>query len=335
MFGNSKNESQNDDQKIVIEELDKAFFEIIEKHSAGNPCNEHDRWTNLTRKEISKLLHEKNFYIGTGVVKQLLKKHGFGYRKMRKNQTMKQAKNRDDQFINMRGIINEFGLSPANPIISIDNKKKEMFGNFYRDGKVYTKDEIYVYDHDFNNFSEGSIIPFGIFDVKQNIGYMYIGTSAETSEFICDNIKKWWLNYGIKEYPNATSILIQCDGGGGNSSRSLLFKRDLEILANELNIEIRICHFPPYTSKYNPIEHRLFPHVHRSMQGVILKNMDIVKKLINRTTTSKGLKVIVEVVDKVYKKGRKVAKDYKKNMSILFDDYLPRWNYRAVPCAPN
>lgn len=158
-----------------------------------------------------------------------------------------------------------------------------------------------------------------------------IGTSSDTAEFACDCIRKWWYQHGIKDYHQATSILILCDGGGSNNCNQYLFKADLQALCNEIGIEVRIAHYPAYCSKYNPIEHRLFPHVTRACRGVIFSSVEVVKDLISRTRTKTGLSVAVDVIDKVYETGRKVCQTFKKNMPIIFDDDLPKWNYRAVP----
>ena len=139
------------------------------------------------------------------------------------------------------------------------------------------------------------------------------------------------VNYGKFIYPQAYSILIKCDGGGSNNSNHYIFKADLQKLVDELGIKIRIAHYPPYTSKYNPIEHRLFPHVTRADQGVIFTSLELVKKLMAKTHTKTGLSVVVNVSDKIYETGRKVAKGFKETMKIIFDEYLPKWNYRAVP----
>ncbi len=160
---------------------------------------------------------------------------------------------------------------------------------------------------------------------------MTLGTSSDTSEFACEAIGNWWLNYGIYEYPTANEILILCDSGGSNSSRHYLFKEDLQKLSDKLHITIRIAHYPPYTSKYNPIEHRLFSHITRSCQGVIFKNLEVVNTLMKRTKTSKGLTVVSSILDKTFKTGRKYADNFKENMKIVFDDFLPNWNYKAVP----
>jgi hypothetical protein len=158
-----------------------------------------------------------------------------------------------------------------------------------------------------------------------------VGTSKETSEFTCDCIIYWWNEYGKKYYPVATSVLILADGGGSNSSRHYIFKEQLENCANTIGIEIRIAHYPPYTSKYNPIEHKLFCHIQKSFEGIVFENYEIVKEAIEKTITSKGLNVFARIVNKIYKTGKKVSDGYKEKMEIIFDEYLPKWNYRVVP----
>lgn len=243
---------------------------------------------------------------------------------------MKTVKNRNEQFENISTLkrsYQEAGL----PTISIDTKKKEMLGNFYRDGVLYTKEVIETFDHDFNSFADGIIIPHGIYDLKDNSGYITLGTSKETSEFICDCIRNWWYEKGQYQYPFAPCILMLCDSGGANSCRHYLFKEDLQKLVDQIRVNIRVAHYPPYCSKYNPIEHRLFPHITRACQGVIFKSVEMVKNLMEKTKTKTGLKTTVRVIDKTYKTGRKVAKEFKENMRIVFDDFLPQWNYTVIP----
>ena len=204
-------------------------------------------------------------------------------------------------------------------------------GNLYRDGQLYTTESIEVNDHDFPSLATGLAIPHGLYDLNDNVGYIQIGTSHDTSEFACDSIRYWWDTYGKQRYPSANSILLLCDGGGSNSSRYYLFKQDLQTLVNELGIEIRIAHYPPYLSKYNPIEHRLFPHVTRVCQGVIRHSVQLLQDLIATTTTRTGLKVFTTILDKPYQTGRKVAENFKSTMKIVFDQYLPQWNYTAKP----
>src|SRR5216684_6867017 len=157
-------------------------------------------------------------------------------------------------------------------------------------------------------------------DILQPFRIFYsLGTSHDTSEFACDSFRHWWYHYGRLHYPEATSILVLCDGGGSNSSRHHIFKYDLQILADEIGVEIRIAHYPPYCSKYNPIEHRLFPHLTRACQGVIFTSIEVVKHLMQKTQTSRGLKVFVHILDKLYQTGRKVADDFKHQMTIVHD----------------
>lgn len=186
-------------------------------------------------------------------------------------------------------------------------------------------------DHDFPSLGTGKAIPHGLYDIERNTGYITLGTSHDTSEFGCACIRRWWTKHGKFEYPEATAILLLCDCGGSNNARYYIFKEDLQKLSDELNIEIRIAHYPPYTSKYNPIEHRLFPHVTRACEGVVFKSIEIVNEVMSRTKTSTGLKVFTSVLDKVFKTGRKISEGFKENMKIKFDSFLPQWNYVAVP----
>lgn len=204
-------------------------------------------------------------------------------------------------------------------------------GPLYREGRLYTTEPVQVYDHDWLSLADAVVIPHGLYDLSLNLGYIHLGTSHDTGEFACDAIRHWWQHYGRTHYPKATSVLLLCDGGGSNSSRQYLFKQDLQALVNELRVEIRVAHYPPYTSKYNPIEHRLFPHLTRVCQGVILQSVEMVKDLMAKATTQTGLKVFTTILDKEYETGRKVTQEFKQTMQIVFDDVLPQWNYTAKP----
>ena len=181
--------------------------------------------------------------------------------------------------------------------------------------------------------AKGKAIPHGLYDVYRNTGYITIGTSHDTTEFAIACIRGWWIEYGQFNYTQATSILLLCDCGGSNNARYYIFKQDLQQLADELGIEIRIAHYPPYTSKYNPIEHRLFPHLTRACQGVVLQNIELVKELMASAKTKTGLKVFASILDETFVTKRKVAEDFRERMRIQFDDYLPQWNYTAVPAT--
>jgi hypothetical protein len=317
---------------VTYKDINEQFLDVLKNYTAGDPMNEKIKWTNLTPKEIAeKLEAQHRVCVSEIVIRQLLRKHDYRRRKAQKTKTAKTVANRNEQFENIAAQQADYRMT-GNPIISMDTKKKEFIGDFYRAGYLYTQETIRTFDHDFNSLAEGVVIPHSLYDVTRNTAYINLGTSKDTSEFACDSILHWWKNQGRFDYPNATSILILCDGGGSNHSRHYLFKQDLQELATKIGLEIRIAHYPPYTSKYNPIEHRLFPHVTRACQGVIFKSVAMVKELIQKTTTTTGLKVTVNIIDKIYQTGRRVNEDFKENMKIVFDDFLPNWNYRALPC---
>jgi hypothetical protein len=311
--------------------LETNFLEVLGERTAGDPMREQVKWTDLTRREISRRLAERGTPAGKRVVKQLLKQHGYVKRKARKNQTMgPRHPDRNAQFENIARLKQEY-IQTGDPVISMDAKKKELLGNFYRDGKLYTREAIGVFDHDFPSAASGVVFPHGLYDVGQNRGHITLGTNHETSEFACDSLQRWWTTQGRQQYPQAKRLLLLCDGGGSNSARRYVFKEELQKLADRLGMEIRVAHYPPYCSKYNPIEHRLFPHVTRACQGVVFHTVQTVKRLMEKTQTRTGLGVTVDIMDKVYEVGRKCAKDFKETMKIVFDDLLPQWNYRAVP----
>jgi hypothetical protein len=292
------------------------------------------RWTDLTPREIVTALREDHqIQVSQWVVRQLLKKHDYRRRKAQKKSTLKRdIPDRTAQFENIARLTAEYQAA-GNPILSMDTKKKEYVGNFYREGQLYTLETVLTNDHDFTSSATGIIIPHSLYDEELHIGYIQIGTSHDTSEFACDSLRHWWYTYGRRHYPRATSLLLKCDGGGSNDARHFLFKQDLQALADEIGLEIRIAHYPPYCSKYNPIEHRLFPHVTRACQGVVFVSIELVKELMEKTHTETGLKAFVHIIAKVYATGRKVADDFKENMRIVFDEVLPKWNYRAVPLS--
>jgi hypothetical protein len=288
------------------------------------------RWTDLTYEQIAEHLAEAGTPASVPVVKQLLRKHGYVTRKAQKSEAMGEHPDRNQQFETIARLQREYRESD-DPILSMDTKKKELIGNFYRAGHLLTQGVLKTFDHDFASAASGVIIPHGLYDVKRNEGHVNLGTSHDTGEFACDSIERWWEEKGRALYPRATSILLLCDGGGSNSSSQYLFKEDLQRPVDRLGIEIRVAHYPPYTSKYNPIEHRLFPHLTRACQGVVFESVELVKELMEKAKTKTGLRVTVEVLDKVYQTGRKYAEGFKEDMKIVFDEVLPKWNYRAVP----
>src|SRR3954465_12225976 len=224
------------------------------------------RWTDLNFEQIADHLAEAGTKVSVPVVKQLLKKHGYVTRKAQKSKAMGGHPDRNRQFENIARLKREY-LGTDDPILSMDTKKKELIGNFYRAGHLLTQGVIETFDHDFPSFAKGGIIPHGLYDVKRNDGHVNLGTSHDTGEFACDSIERWWEGQGRTSYPRAKSILLLCDGGGSNSAGLFFFKEVPKRGGERLGIEVRVAPSPPYCSKYNPIEHRLFPHVTRACQG--------------------------------------------------------------------
>ena len=313
-----------------IPDLDANFLEVIFVYTAGDPMDERVRWTHLTHQQIADKLKEKGIDVSRKIVKKLFKKHGYVKRKAQKVIGIGTCKYRNEQFEIIARLRAEYQAA-GNPIISVDTKKKELLGNLYRDGMVYTTEVQKVFDHDFPHLADGIVIPHGIYDVVRNTAYVNIGTSKDTGEFACDSIRQWWYNEGQHHYPDASSILLLCDSGGSNSYRHYIFKADIQKFADEIGVEIRIAHYPSYASKWNPIEHRLFCHITRALKGIIFKSHELVKDLVETTTTKTGLTVTANIIKKVYQTGRKVAADFKKTMRIVFDEELGKWNYRAIP----
>lgn len=323
-------------RKSIIDatpELEPIFLEVIAEHTAGSP--QHDiRWTNLRPKAIAERITTRGISVSRYIACKLLKNKKFVRRQAQKKKSFKQHPDRNPQFENITKLKAKY-LAQNQPVISMDTKKKEMIGNFYRAGKLYTRETIEVLDHDFASYGEGKIVPHGFYDIGLNKGHVNIGTSGDTTEFACDSAAHWWETVGKHDYSHATKLLLTCDGGGSNPSNSSLFRQDLQTLANRTMLEIRIAHYPPYCSKHNPIEHLLFPHVTRACEGVVFKSVSLVKELIERTQTSTGLRVTVDILNKVYETGRKATEQLKSTLRIIADSFLPQWNYTVSPESGN
>jgi hypothetical protein len=175
------------------------------------------------------------------------------------------------------------------------------------------------------------VIPHGVYDVGRNRGFVHLNTGRDTSASACESIEARWEGHGRTAYPRARKLLVSCDGGGSNSASRYVFKERLQELANRLGVEVRVAHYPPYCSKYNPIEHRLFPHVTRACRGVIFRSLETVRYYMSKAETSTGLVVKVSIPEKAYETGLKCAAGFKKTKRIVFDKILPKWNHRAVP----
>ena len=311
--------------------IDIHFQTVLEDHTAGDPMRAEVKWTNLSRRQIAKRISALGVPVGRDVVSQLLRKHRYRRRKALKKKTMgPRHPDRNAQFENIARLKRKY-LKSGLPVVSIDTKKKELMGDFYRDGVIDTQATIKVNDHDFGSMGSGTVIPHGVYDIGRNQGFIHLNTSHDTSELACDSLAAWWQDHGCAAYPGAKQLLVLCDGGGSNSASRYVFKEGLQKLANRLGIEIRVAHYPPYCSKYNPIEHRLFPHVTRACRRVIFRTLETVRYYMSKTETTPGLKVKVSILENVYETGCKCAAGFKETMKIVFDKNLPKWNYRAIP----
>ncbi|HKA55974.1 MAG TPA: ISAzo13 family transposase [Candidatus Binatia bacterium] len=316
----------------TIPQIAVNFHAVLKDHTAGSPTEEDLIWTDLTVTDIAERLTASGTPVSVHIVEHLLDEDAFHRRKAQKAQSMEEAKDRDAQFRNIARLTEEY-LHTGDPILSMDTKKRELLGNFYRAGRLLTKQTLRTFDHDFPSYAEGVVIPHGLYDPRLNRGYVHLGTSHDTSAFARDCLEDWWVRFGQVQYPRAKSLLLKCDGGGSNSARTYLFKTDLQALVNRVGLEVRVAHYPPYCSKHNPIEHRLFPHLTRACQGVIFTHVGLVKRLMEKARTRTGLAVVVDVIDKVYETGRKVTAEAKKALNYIRDQFLPQWNYRLLPQA--
>lgn len=303
---------------------------MVEVRTAGNPDEPDILWTDLSPREIADELAGMGTPVSPHVVRDWLEEQGLALHRIEKTLEGGQSPHRDAQFLRIAELKEEF-LSAGNPVFSVDTKAKEHLGQLFRKGRVWTQKAFRAFDHDFPSWATGVVIPHGIYDLARNRGHINVGLSHDTSQFACDSFRWYWNRIGRQCHPHATSILWMCDCGGSNSANQHLFKRDLQNLVNDIGIEIRIAHYPSYCSKYNPIERRFFPHIARACQGMLFDTLDTAVRLMRNASTTTGLKTTVNVIRRVYETGRKVARNFKATMTILFDELLPKWNYRAVP----
>jgi hypothetical protein len=312
--------------------IGKTFDAVVASCTAGDPMNEAVKWVSMTRKGISTAMEALLGYpMSEYYVSRLLKAKGFSRRKMSKSIPLKQVEDKDAQFKNIERLRKEYNDSKS-PVVSIDTKKKEMLGNFYREGRCFCKESRKVSDHDFPSFSNGKVTPHGVYDIQRNEGFLTCGTTAhDTFEFNVTCIGDWWDTLGKSNYPSATKLLILADGGGSNSSRSYKFRQELQELSDRIGREIRIAHYPPYSSKWNPIEHLLFCHISRGWNGMVFNDASEMVLAAMRVTTTTGLKVYASLKTQQYEKGIKASESFLQDYSVVHDEYLGKWNYVIKP----
>jgi hypothetical protein len=266
------------------------------------------------------------------VVGKILKSEGFSLQANRKTDEGGNHPDRNDQFNHIHQKVIAF-QNEGNPVISVDAKKKELIGNFKNGGKEWHPkgEPVETNVYDFPTDAQGKVTPYGVYDIANNEGWVSVGIDKDTSEFAVESIRNWWYKMGQPLYEAPSKLLITADGGGSNGSRTRLWKKELQNLANELNMEISVCHFPPGTSKWNKIEHRLFSYISLNWRGKPLTSYEVVVNLIGSTTTTKGLKVKSELDTNRYEKGIKVSDEDFKKLNIHRDSFHGEWNYTILP----
>jgi len=310
--------------------LEQTFEGILEAHSAGSPTDPSVFWTDLKPMQLAGELLRRGFAIGRNTAAKLLKRAGYRRRSLRKELITGHVdpQERDQQFRHIDALRRQ-AHTHGNPVLCVDTKKKELLGHLHRLGQCYSTAVQCVYDHDFRHLANALLVPHGVYDYFDNAGFMTLGTSRETSAFVCDAIALAWEEDRQARYPDAREIVLTFDSGGANAARSLRFKEDLVALSARLGLPLRIAHYPPYTSKWHPIEHRLFSHVERALRGVILDSHETALQAVQRTRTETGLHVKARLLDKVYDIGRKCSDTFRdiKDKFIRHDDHLGHWNY--------
>ena len=320
-------------KKSVAKEvgLVEAILEMVKPHTVGDPMNTL-LWTSKSTRKLSEELKKKGFNVSYNIVNRILSSEGFSLQGNKKVNEGGEHEDRDAQFIHINKVATEF-IASKDPVISVDCKKKELVGNYKNSGQEwYPKGEapeVNVYD--FMDKELGKAIPYGVYDMEQNQGWVSVGINYDTAKFAVSTIRNWWYEMGEELYGNSKRLLITADGGGSNSTRSRLWKSELQLLANELKMKIVVSHFPPGTSKWNKIEHKMFSYISMNWRAKPLINLQVVVKLIEGTTTSKGLLIKSKIDEAVYEKGIKITDEEMSKINIEKDNFHGEWNYSIAP----
>jgi transposase len=312
-------------------QLLEALNALIDPCTRGDPESPL-RWTCKSTYKIAEALQAQGHRISQRSVYALLKEGGYSLQSNRKLEEGTQHPDRDAQFQHINRLVKRFQRR-GQPVISVDAKKKENIGNLAQAGQEWERhgQPRTVNTYDFPDKDKGKAGPYGVFDLTTNEGWMNVGISRDTAEFAVESIRRWWKRMGQPRYPQATELLITADGGGSNGYRTRLWKRELQQLANELGLSIRICHFPPSTSKWNKIEHRMFSFVTKNWRGRPLDSLATVVNLIANTTTEAGLHLEADIDGTVYEKGIAVSEEEMESLNIKRDKFHGEWNYKIMP----
>jgi len=311
----------------LLQDLD----ELLEPATRGDPETPL-RWTCKSTTKLAEELTARGHPVSQRTVCDLLDELGYSLQANRKTKEGSSHPDRDQQFVHISEKVKEL-QSIGQPVISVDTKKKEMIGEFKNGGQEWEKKgkpvEVNVYD--FPDPILGKAIPYGVYDITANKGWVNVGIDHDTSEFAVESIRRWWREMGSPLYPDAKELLITADGGGSNGSRVRLWKLELQNLADELGMDINVCHFPPGTSKWNKIEHKMFSFISQNWRGRPLITREVVVNLISNTRTKKGLEITAKLDINSYKTGIKVSDQELQKIAIEKDDFHGEWNYKIKP----
>ena len=304
---------------------------LLEPFAAGDPCSPL-RWTCKSISTLTTELINKGHKTSTRMVHELLLEMGYTMQANRKTKESGSHPDRNDQFLFITDKVNLF-QETGDPVISVDTKKKEIVGEFANKGSTWRPQGCpeKVNTYDFLDPDKGRASPYGIYDLANNVGFVNVGISADTSAFATESIRRWWLSMGKESYPDATRLLITADGGGSNGSRVRLWKTELQRFADETGLEISVCHFPPGTSKWNKIEHRMFSYISQNWRGRPLVSIETIVNLIGATKTKKGLKIQTSVDINEYAKGIKITDKELKTLALEREEFHGEWNYTLHP----
>jgi hypothetical protein len=321
------------EKKITVTQpgILEALENLVEPVTRGDPESPL-RWTCKSTYHLRDELWLQGYIISQPQVGKLLVGLGYRLQAPRKTEEGGAHPDRDAQFTYINAQVKRFQALGL-PVISVDTKKKENIGNYANKGREYEPQgqprPVKVYD--FVDKKLGKVAPYGIYDIGRNEGFVNVGISYDTAEFAVNSIRTWWYEMGQSVYPSATTLFITADGGGSNGSRVRLWKIELQKLANELHMEIHVSHFPPGTSKWNKIEHKMFCYISQNWRGRPLINRETVVKLISNTTTTTGLRIRAKLDEHVYKKGRKVSDEELATVNIERATFQGKWNYTIKP----
>jgi len=308
-------------------EIKEQIEKIISPYTRGDPMNPL-KWCSKSLRKIAEAMKATGCPVSHVSVEKYLLNNGYSLQSNRKTDEGSSEEDRDRQFeyINTKA---KLFMSEKEPVISVDCKKKELIGNYKNAGQEWEKTKMpqKVKVYDFIDKELGKAVPYGAYDIAQNEGWVSVGISSDTAQFAVNTIRTWWQQMGMHTYPNATKLLITADGGGSNSAKGRLWKKELQSFSTETGLEINVCHYPPGTSKWNKIEHRLFSFITKNWRGQPLVSLETIVNLIANTTTETGLKVRAMKDTNIYQKGIKVSDDEMEKINLKRDDFKGKWNY--------